>query len=279
MNLAIKALASVVIGCLTLPITVQADQWADIQAHHTLSCGVYADVPPFSSPDPSTRELVGMDVDLCNALAKQLGVNVELHPLSGDGRIPELKMGRVDVIIANLAYTRSRAEQIQFSDPYYIAREMLVVKAPLANNTLDFFKQKRISATKGSTSEQAIRLAGATPVTFQDTGSAYLALQQNKVLGLVTNAMTAHMLIDQAGASGLSLALVEHPMALEPIGVGLRRGETELLNQVNAALARMEQTGTIDNIWNTWLGPKTPYKMQREDKVQKLSDLTFTPLS
>lgn len=273
----ITPLVSLALGLFTLPIA-HADQWADIQARHSLSCGVYADVPPFSSPDTTTRALVGMDVDLCGALAKQLGVDLELHPLSGDARIPELKMGRVDVIIANLAYTRSRAEQIQFSDPYYIAKEMLVVKAPLAGNTLDFFKQKRISATKGSTSEQAIRLAGATPVTFQDTGSAYLALQQNKVVGVVTNAMTAHMLIDQAHASGLELGLVKEPMALEPIGVGLRKDEAALLKQVNEALARMEQTGTIDTIWNTWLGPNTPYKMQREDKVQKLTDLTFTPL-
>lgn len=278
MKYALMPCVGFALGLLTLS-AAHADQWADIQARHTLSCGVYADVPPFSSPDTTTRALAGMDVDLCGALAKQLGVDLELHPLSGEARIPELKMGRVDVIIANLAYTRTRAEQIQFSDPYYIAKEMLVVKAPLADKPVDFFKQKRISATKGSTSEQAIRLAGATPVTFQDTGSAYLALQQNKVLGVVTNAMTAHMLIDQASASGIELGLVKAPMALEPIGVGLRKGEDALLKQVNDALANMEQAGTIDAIWNTWLGPNTPYKMQREDKVQKLTDLKFTPLS
>lgn len=92
-------------------------------AKNSLSCGVYADVPPFSTPDPKNRERVGMDVDLCKALAKSMGVELELKPLSVEARIPEVKMGRVDVIFANLAYTKTRAEQIQFRDPYYIAKE------------------------------------------------------------------------------------------------------------------------------------------------------------
>ena len=257
---------------------VQADQLNDIMAKKTLSCGVYADVPPFSAPDPKTRELVGMDVDLCKALAKTMGVELELKPLSVEARIPEVKMGRVDVIFANLAYTKTRAEQIQFSDPYYIAKETLVVRAVNADQPKSFFKDKRISSTKGSTSEQSIRIAGATPVTFQDTGSAYMALQQNKVVGLVTNTMTALKLVGQAKESGVELALAKEPMALEPIGAGMRRDEPAFLAKVNESLASMEKAGEIDAIWDRWIGPNTAYKMVREDKVQSLSDLKFDPL-
>ncbi|AOE67372.1 ABC transporter [Pseudomonas fluorescens] len=256
----------------------QADQLSDIMAKKSLSCGVYADVPPFSAPDPTTRELVGMDVDLCKALAKTMGVALELKPLSVEARIPEVKMGRVDVIFANLAYTKTRAEQIQFSDPYYIAKETLVVRTANADQPKSFFKDKRISSTKGSTSEQSIRIAGATPVTFQDTGSAYMALQQNKVVGLVTNTMTALKLVNQAKASGVELALAKEPMALEPIGAGMRRDEPAFLAKVNASLMAMEKAGEIDAIWDRWIGPNTEYKMVREDKVQSLSALKFDPL-
>lgn len=109
-------------------VKANADMLSDIQARGQLNCGVYSDVPPFSSPDPQTRQLVGMDVDLCGALAKQMGVKLNLMPTSVEARIPVLTTGRVDVLIANLAYTKSRAAQIQFSDPYYVAKEMLVVK-------------------------------------------------------------------------------------------------------------------------------------------------------
>jgi polar amino acid transport system substrate-binding protein len=261
-----------------LAMSAHADQWADVQAKQTLSCGVYSDVPPFASPNPSTRVLEGMDVDLCNGVAKQLGVKVELKPLSGEARVPEVKMGRVDVVIANLAYTKTRAGQIQFSDPYYVAKEMLVVKKALADEPRSYFKGKRISATKGSTSEQSIRMAGATPVTFQDTGSAYLAVQQNKVLGVVTNAMSATKLVSQAKAGGVELGIVKEPMALEPVSVGLRLEEPAMLAKVNDALMAMETSGEIDQIWAKWIGPNTEYKMVREEKVMNLSDLKFEPL-
>ncbi|MFF7710974.1 transporter substrate-binding domain-containing protein [Pseudomonas sp. NPDC007930] len=261
-----------------LAMTAQADQWADVQAKQSLSCGVYSDVPPFSAPNPTSRQLEGMDVDLCTALAKHLGVKLELKPLSGEARVPEVKMGRVDVVIANLAYTKTRGQQIQFSDPYYVAKEMLVVKAPLADKPRAYFEGKRISATKGSTSEQSIRMAGANPVTFQDTGSAYLAVQQNKVLGVVTNAMSAQKLVSQAKAGGVELGIVSEPMALEPIGVGMRLEEPAMLAKVNEALYAMDQAGEIDQIWNRWIGPDTEYKMVRQERTQKLSEMKFEAL-
>ena len=99
-------------------LLAHADQWSDISARKELRCGTFADVPPFAAPDPKTREMVGHDVDLCHALAKELGLTAKVTPLSVEARVPEVKLGRVDVTIANLAYTKSRGEQIQFSDPY-----------------------------------------------------------------------------------------------------------------------------------------------------------------
>ncbi|BAP45686.1 transporter substrate-binding domain-containing protein [Pseudomonas sp. 21LCFQ02] len=261
-----------------LAATAHADQWADIQAKQSISCGVYSDVPPFASPNPQSRALEGMDVDLCTALAKHLGVKLELKPLSGEARVPEVKMGRVDVVIANLAYTKTRAQQIQYSDPYYVAKEVLVVKAPLADKPRSYFAGKRISATKGSTSEQSIRLADAVPVTFQDTGSAYLAVQQNKVLGVVTNTMSAKKLVSQAKAGGVDLGIVAEPMALEPVGVGMKLEEPALLAKVNDALYAMDKAGEIDQIWSKWIGPATEYNMVREERVQKLADMQFQAL-
>jgi len=97
----------------------QADQLSDIKAHGTLSCGVYSNVEPFSYPNAQTRQLEGMDVDICTAIAKQLGVKVSLEPLAVEARIPQLKLGRVDMVVANLAYTKTRATQVSFSDAYY----------------------------------------------------------------------------------------------------------------------------------------------------------------
>ncbi|AMG59628.1 ABC transporter substrate-binding protein [Pantoea vagans] len=268
---------------LALPLllafsSVKADLLSDIKARNELKCAVYSDVPPFSSPDAKTRQLVGMDVDLCHALAKQMGVKATLMPTSVEARIAVIATGRADVLIANLAYTKTRGNQIQFSDPYYVAKEMLLVKKANAGKSLDDFKGKRISATKGTTSEQSIHLKGGKAVTFQDAASAFLALQQNKAVGFVTNTMTGIKMISQAKKDGVELAMIKEPMALEPIGVGMKRDEPSLLASVNASLKAMDNDGTIDRIWDTWIGPKTEYKMVREERVQPLSSLKFEPL-
>ena len=255
-----------------------ADQWQDIVARKELKCGTFADVPPFAAPDPKTREMVGFDVDMCKAVAKHLGVSAAVTPLSVEARVPEVQMGRVDVTIANLAYTTSRANQIQFSDPYYVAKEMLAVKASNPAVTPADLRGKRISAAKGSTSELSINLNGSDPVTFQDTGSAYMALQQNKSVGMVANTMTITKLVNQSKTSGSPLKMVEAPMLLEPVGIGMKKNEPELLAKVNEALYALDKSGAINAMWNKWLGPDTEFKMTREEHVQPITAIQFTPI-
>jgi len=273
-KLTTAALLPLLLACTS----VRADLLSDITSRGDLKCAVYSDVPPFSSPDAKTRQLAGMDVDLCQALAQQMGLKLTLVPTSVEARIAVIATGRADVLIANLAYTKTRGNQIQFSDPYYVAKEMLLVKQENADKTLADFKGKRISATKGTTSEQSIHLKGGKAVTFQDAASAFLALEQNKAVGFVTNTMTGIKMISQAKKDGIELAMINEPMALEPIGIGMKRDEPALLTAVNTGLKTMDDNGTIDKIWDTWIGPNTEYKMVREERVQPLANLKFEPL-
>lgn len=273
-----KLTAAALLPLLLTCTSVRADLLSDITSRGDLKCAVYSDVPPFSSPDVKTRQLAGMDVDLCQALAQQMGLKLTLVPTSVEARIAVIATGRADVLIANLAYTKTRGNQIQFSDPYYVAKEMLLVKQENADKTLADFKGKRISATKGTTSEQSIHLKGGKAVTFQDAASAFLALEQNKAVGFVTNTMTGIKMISQAKKDGIELAMIKEPMALEPIGIGMKRDEPALLAAVNGGLKTMDDNGTIDKIWDTWIGPNTEYKMVREERVQPLANLKFEPL-
>lgn len=265
--------------CVTAAaVSARADTWQDVVQHKELKCGTFADVPPFAAPDPKTREMVGFDVDLCKALAKHLGVAAAITPLSVEARVPEVQQGRVDVTIANLAYTTSRAQQIEFSDSYYVAKEMLAIKASDPSTSPDELKGKRLSAAKGSTSELSINLNGSVPVTFQDTGSAYMAVEQNKSLGMVANTMTITKLVNDSKSAGAPLKMLKQPMLLEPVAIGLKKGEPVLLEKVNAALMEMDKAGEIDAIWNKWLGMDTNYKMTREEHVQPITAIKFTPI-
>ncbi|MBI5278379.1 MAG: ABC transporter substrate-binding protein [Burkholderiales bacterium] len=272
-------LAATAIALSAAAAPALADQWSDIQQRKELRCATFADVPPFAAPDPKTREMVGFDVDMCNAIAKQLGVKATVVPVSVEARIPEVKMGRVDVAVANLAYTLSRAEQVQFSHPYYLAKEMLAVKASDPGTKKADFRGKRLASTKGSTSELSIKLNGSEPVTFQDTGSAYMAVQQNKALGMVANTMTITKLVNQSKQAGaVELKMISEPMAFQPIGVGMKKDEPALTARINESLLALDKAGEIGKLWNKWLGPNTEYKMTRDEKVVPLSELKFDPL-
>ena len=265
-------------GLSALTSTASGDQLSDIMQRKELRCGTFADVAPFAAPDPKTREMVGFDVDLCKAIAKRWDVTPKISPLSVEARVPEVKLGRVDITVANLAYTKGRAEQIQFSDPYYLAKEMLAVKASDPGTHKADFKGKRLASTKGSTSELAIKLNESDPLTFVDTGSAYMAVQQNKAVGMVANTMTITKLVNESKTAGQPLKMIEEPMVLQPIGIGMKKDEPALLAKVNETLLALDQAGEINQLWDKWLGPNTEFKMTRTDKVTPFSELKFTPL-
>ncbi|AGS25832.1 ABC transporter substrate-binding protein [Rhizobium etli] len=273
--------------CLTVTIALaaagaaspaMAEQLDTILANKTLRCATFADVPPFAAPDPKTREMAGFDVDLCNAIAREIGVKAEVKPVSVEARVPEVKLGRVDITVANLAYTQSRAEQIQFSDPYYLAKEMLIVPVDDAGQKKADYEGQRLASTKGSTSEMSIKLNKSEPLTFQDTGSAYLAVQQGKARGMVANTMTTTKLVNESKTKGKPMRMIEEPMLYQPIGIGMAKDNPQLTAKVNEVLHKLDTTGELNKIWDKWLGQDTEYKMTRTDKVVPLSELKFDPI-
>lgn len=265
--------ATVAVAAIAGP--ARADQLDNIIANQTLRCATFADVPPFASPDTQTREMVGFDVDLCSAIARELGVKAQIKPVSVEARVPEVKLGRVDITVANLAYTQSRAEQIQFSDPYYLAKEMLIVPVDDAGQSKADYVGERIASTKGSTSEMSIKLNNSQPLTFQDTASAYLAAQQGKARGMVANTMTTTKLVNESKTKGREMRMIPEPMLFQPIGIGMAQDQPALTAKINEVLRKLDESGELNRIWDKWLGPDTEYKMTRTDKVVPLSELKF----
>ncbi|OHV80507.1 ABC transporter substrate-binding protein [Rhizobium sp. LCM 4573] len=262
----------------TAAVPAKADQLDTILENKTLRCATFADVPPFAAPDPKSREMVGFDVDLCNAIARELGVEAQIKPVSVEARVPEVKLGRVDLAVANLAYTQSRAEQIQFSDPYYLAKEMLIVPVDDPGTKKADYVGQRIASSKGSTSELSVKLNKSEPLTFQDTASAYLAVQQGKARGIVGNTMTMTKFVNESKTRGKEMRMIEEPMLFQPIGIGMAKDNPKLTAKVNEVLRKLDADGEINKIWDKWLGPDTEYKMSRTEKVVPLSELKFDPI-
>lgn len=251
--------------------TAHADQLADIKARGTLVCGVLSNLEPFGFQDPNTRELAGYDVDFCKAIAKSLGVKPELKAVSLEARIPELSQGRVDILAAVLGYTPARAEQIAFSEAYFVSEHRLAVKTTGPFNQRDDLAGKRISTIKGASSALFVQkvLPSAQLVSYDDAPSAFMALVQGKVDGFGLSESMLRRFVAKLGPSG-NIKVISPSIGREDWGLGIKKGEPALEKAVNAALDDMEKSGEAQQIFDKWLGEKTLFQMKREFRIQPI---------
>ncbi|WP_175354677.1 ABC transporter substrate-binding protein [Herbaspirillum robiniae] len=255
---------------LVFSTAAHADRLADIKARGSLICATLTSSEPLGYPDPATRQVVGFDVDMCGAVAKQLGVKLEHKGVSVEARIPELTLGRVDLVVAALGYTKERAQQIDFTSAHYQTPIKLIAHSGGAFNKIDDLAEKRISANKGSTPELYARrmFPKATILTFQDTPAAFLALAQNKVQGLALSQPSGIRFVNESEGE---YKFLEGALAWEPTAMGVKKGEPALLAAVNDALDKLEKSGETDALWTKWFGPSTKFNIPREKKLTPIS--------
>lgn len=262
-------LASFMAGAAIAVLGVQAasaDRLADAIERGTLICATLTANEPLGFPDPNTRQIVGFDVDMCQALSEQMGLELEHKGISVEARVPELSLGRVDVVSAAFGYTKERAEQVDFTASHYQVPIKLIVSVDSGLDEINDLSDKRISAIKGSTLELFARrvLPDATVVTFQDGPAAFLALSQNKVQAMAQTMTGGIRYVNETDGK---FKFAQGELAWEPTALGVKKDEPALLAAVNEALAELESAGTIDAIWEKWYGPETKYGIVREKKL------------
>jgi len=165
-----------------------ADTLVDAKKKGVFVCGVKDSTPGFGYIDEKSRDIVGYDVDFCRAIAKKMGVRLELKPVTSASRIPQLIAGNIDMIAATMTKTADRAKQIDFSYTYFFTGQKFITRKGEVKKLQDL-AGKRIGTAKGSTSEQNAKkaLPTATILSFDDYPQAFLALQQGKVAAVTTD--------------------------------------------------------------------------------------------
>jgi polar amino acid transport system substrate-binding protein len=253
-GLAVAALAAITFAAAG---PAQADKLDDVVKSGKLRCGVISGAKPFGFQDERTRELVGYDIDFCKAVAARMGVTAQPVQVSVEGRIPELRQGSIDILSAALGYSPARAEQIDFSDTYFVGRQIVMFNEGAGFNDLASLAQKKVSTAKGSSTEQYLRQVIPTAVimSYQDIPSAFLALVQKKVDAIALTDVAALQLKEM---SPNPLSIVPEPLVkFEPWGLGIAKGETRLTTKINEALKAMEDDGEAKRIFQKWFGDST----------------------
>lgn len=261
---------------LALPLALsavpaKADLLDDVKARGNLICGTLGTSQPFSYQDAASRTLVGYDIDICKLVADKIGVKVEYKLLAVAARIPELNGGRVDILAANLGWSKERAEQIAFSHKYYTTPQKLLVLDSSPIKTIEDLDGKRIGATKGSSSERIIKEAvpGAEVIGYNDSPATFLALQQRKVDAQFASELVLVRLVNES-PEGRQTRILDKAVVEEPWGLGVRKGEDKFLALVNEALDEAEKSGEAAKLYEKWFGAESPYKLKREFTIEPL---------
>ncbi|MBC8017565.1 MAG: transporter substrate-binding domain-containing protein, partial [Verrucomicrobia bacterium] len=170
------------LAAISAKVVLAADTLADVKKKGVLVAGVKDSLPPFGYIDEKTRTIVGYDIDFIAAIAKKLGVKVELKPVTSASRMPQLQESHIDIIAATMTKNAERANVIDFSHTYFFTAQKFITKKGTVRSLKDL-NGKRIGTAKGSTSEQNVKKAipTSTVLSFDDYPQAFLALQQGKV--------------------------------------------------------------------------------------------------
>lgn len=248
-------------------VVFAADTLETAKKKGVLVAGVKDSTPGFGFVDEKTRDIVGYDVDFVKAIAKKLGVKLELKPVTSASRMPQLVEGNIDIIAATMTKTPERAKQIDFSNTYFFTGQKFIVKKGSVKSLADL-DGKRIGTAKGSTSEQNARkaLPKATILSFDDYPQALLALQQGKVFAVTTDESILANLLSKAPNKD-QYEIPDIQISDEPYGLGMRKGDKNFVAFVNKTLLEMEKSGEAKKIFDKWFGPNSPTPLKRNFKI------------
>ena len=250
----------VLIGLLVLTAVspALAGKLDDIKSRGVLVAGVKDSQPPFGFVDEKTNQIVGFEIDLMQALAKRLGVKLELKPVTSSTRIPMLTQGAVDIVAATMTHKKEREDQIDFSITYFMTGQKLLVKKGGGVNSVADLAGKKVASVKGSTSEQNVKKAqpGCTVISFETYPEAFLALKQGKVQAMTTDESIL-VGIKNSDDHPDAWEIVGDYISPEPYGLGLPENDSDFRDAVNLALMEMWEKGEYQQIYNKWFGKGT----------------------
>ena len=198
----------------------------------------------------------GFDVDIAEAICADLKRKCVFVEQVWDSMIPGLQARKYDVIVSSLSITDDRKKVIDFSDKYYNTPSRIVVKEGTAYTGPASLKGKKIGVLKGSTQEKfamgELKPAGVTVVPYEAQDQVYLDIKAGRLDGTVADRVeVSGGFLSKPEGKGYAFVgpdLKEAKYFGIGVGVGMRKGQTELKNQVNTAIKNIRANGTYDKI-------------------------------
>lgn len=242
-----------------LPKAAEGTALRRIQDRGRLIAGVKYDVPTFGYLNPQTNQLEGFDVELAKGIANYIFGDpeaIEFKQAVSRDRVPFLEQDVVDIIASTMTINAEREQQIDFSRPYYVAGQSLLVPKNSPITGINDLSGKTVATVTGSTSEQNIRekAPNAQVVLFPTYSEAVQAMDSGRADAVTTDDIILYGYVKQ---SPDKYKVVGGQFTVEPYGIGVKKGNQELLEAVNNALTAMMADGRWAQIYQNNLPVET----------------------
>ena len=236
---------------LLAPAAAQSNLDA-IKAAGVLKIGTEGTYAPFTYHDASGK-LVGFDVEIGEAIAEKLGVKAEFLEGKWDGLIAGLDAKRYDVVINQVGITEERKKKYDFSDPYIASKAVLIVKAD--NEDIKSFEDlagKRAAQSLSSNFGKLAEASGAELVGTDGFDQSIQLVLTGRADATINDSLS--FLDFKKQKPDAPVKVVAEQADADYSGVILRKGEPELLAEINEALVAIREDGTYDVISQKYFG-------------------------
>jgi polar amino acid transport system substrate-binding protein len=249
-NLKRLVLAIAVLACAATAASAQ-NLLDDIIKRGVINIGVGLGTPPYGLTNEK-MEPDGYDVSLGKLIARDLGVKVNLVDTVASARIPNLLTRKLDIVIYSFSITPERAKAIAFSNTVYVDQQVMLAPKATKFAALADLVSHKVGVTRSTTNDNALTsraIAGTTIQRYDDDASTSQALIAGQVEGIVTSGALAAAMVGRD--PNLE---VKFPVASAPMGIGLPRGEADLLHWLNTDIFMLWTTGELPALQRKWMG-------------------------
>ena len=244
-------IAAVVLGSSVA--NAQQSTFDVVKKRGTLIAGLRKDFPPAAYLNQQ-GQWVGFEIDLMNYIANKLGVKLERVEVNSHTRIPLLVNGNIDVAMAVMNPTRERAKVIDFTQPYFLGGQALLVRKDSGIKGIADMAGKKVGTVQGSADAAGVLAfqPKAELVYFQEYPQAFLALQQGRIDAMSTTDLT----LNAFAKKDPNFVVIGPPFKPDPWVMGVRQNDSKWRLFLEEAIMDAWHDGTIAKLYEKDMGGK-----------------------
>ena len=207
-----------------------------------------AEFPPYEYYEGG--EVVGIDADIARAIAEDMGMELKIEDMAFDSIIAAVQSGKADFGAAGMTVTEDRLASVDFSDTYAEAKQVIIVKEGSEVKSADDLAGKTVGVQLGTTGDiLADEIEDGTVARYNKGAEAVMALVQDKIDAVIIDNEPAKVFV----AENEGLVTIDDAYEKEEYAIALDKGNTELLEKINASIKNLKDSGKLQEIIDSYI--------------------------